>query len=91
MSKPKIPPNMIIAKVSQHIWNAGFPKVGEGGWVGGMEEGVSAPSLYSQILLIPPCNGLHPPLLADPSYILKYAPHTTWVNLPISGFPFPAP
>ena len=73
MSKPKIPPSMIIAKVSQHIWNAGFPKVEEGGWVGGMEEGVSAP------------------LLADPSYILKYALHTTWVNLPISGFPFPAP
>ena len=74
MSKPKIPPNKIIAKVSWHIRNTGFPIV-------------STHPLCWPILLIPPGNGLPSSLDAQP-YILKYAPPTTWMNPPIVGFPF---
>ena len=72
MSKSKIPPNMINAKVSLHIQNIGLSIVGE---VGGVGERWVPPPYLVQFSWFPRVMGCPPPC-----NILKYAPHTVWVN-----------
>ena len=91
MSKPKIP-NMIIAKVSEHIQNTGFPIVR--GWrvdweVRGSE--CPPPPYGAQFCWFSHVMGCIPHSTGRSSLYIKVCSPHHLSESPISGFPLPAP